>query len=131
MCRGRTESRVIGIEPGQAYLSAMGMTAQQQIEIGMRGLAIDLRRVRQQDRKLVVRDLGCGLLYVVDPEIVGIVDAGEVDPLQHAYAHFLEPRHHPDRIVVAEHAIDRLLRWDRTLAMPSSVASNGPKVCAR
>src|SRR3984893_302434 len=45
---------------GQADLAAMRVTAQYQVEIGVRRLAIDLGRVRQQDRKPVIGELGNG-----------------------------------------------------------------------
>ena len=57
----------------------MGMAAEQQVEIGVGGLAIDLRRVRQEDGELVVRDLRGRLLDVVHAVVMGVVDAGEMD----------------------------------------------------
>src|SRR6266511_6429522 len=43
---------------GEADLASVGMTAQQQIEIGMGSLAVDLRRMGKENGKLVVRELG-------------------------------------------------------------------------
>jgi len=62
--------------------------------------------------------LGNGFLDVVDPVVVRVVDADEMDALiaalegfglveQHADPHFLQPRDHADRVVVAEHPEDR------------------------
>jgi hypothetical protein len=52
------------------------MATQKQIEASMRSLAIDFGCMRQQDRKSVVWNFGRCLFYVVDPIVVGIVDAG-------------------------------------------------------
>ena len=98
----------------------MGVPAQHQIEFGVCRLAIDLRRVRQQDRKPVIGQLRNRLLDVVDPVIVRVVDADDMDALvaahqglgfieQHANPHLLQPGDHADRVVVAEHAEDRPL----------------------
>ncbi len=102
----------------QTDLAAMGMPAQHQVEAGMRSLPIDLRRVRQQDRERIRRDVDRGFLDVVDSVEMGIVDTGEMDVLaavpdrlalieQHPDSHRLEVRHHTDAVMVAQHAIDR------------------------
>jgi len=57
--------------PGKTDLSAMGVATQEQTEIGMSGLAIDLRGVRQQDRELIVRDRGSGLFNIVNAVVSG------------------------------------------------------------
>lgn len=59
----------------------MGVAAEDQIEIGMRGLAIDLRRMRKQNGKTVRRNIGGRLLDIVDPKIMGVVDAGQINAL--------------------------------------------------
>ena len=84
----------------------------------MRRLPVDLRGVRQEDRELVVRNPFGGLLDVVHAIEVGVVDASEVKsgapaldrlPLveQHPDAHLFQCRHHANRVVIAEHAVDR------------------------
>jgi hypothetical protein len=52
------------------------MTTQKQIESGMCSLAINFRCMRQQNRKHIFWDFRRRLFDVVDPIIVGIVDAG-------------------------------------------------------
>src|SRR5215469_17935681 len=46
---------------GQTNLAATGVAAEQHIKARIGGLAIDLRRVRQQNRKRTTWDLGCCL----------------------------------------------------------------------
>ena len=95
----------------------MGMAAQQEIEVGMGSLPIHFRRVRDQNRKLVVGYRGSRLLDVVHSVEMGIVDAAEIEALaaalnnvalveQHPYSHRLQSRHHANRVVIAEHAVD-------------------------
>ena len=101
----------------KADLAAMGMAAQQEIEVGMGSLPIHFRRVRDQNRKLVVGYRGSRLLDVVHSVEMGIVDAAEMKALaaalnnvalveQHPYSHRLQSRHHANRVVIAEHAVD-------------------------
>jgi len=96
----------------------MRMSAEQQIEIGMRRLAIDLGRMRQQDRKFVVGELGRSLFDIVEPIVVSVIDTGQMEALiaalehfgfveQHANAHLFQLGDHADRIMVAQHAVDR------------------------
>src|SRR5215831_6437468 len=66
---------------GQTNLSAMSMSAEQHIEIGMRSLAIDLGGVREQYRKFVGGDLRHGLLNIVEPVVVGVIDTDQMDAL--------------------------------------------------
>ena len=65
-----------GNRPGQTDLTPVGMATQKQIEAGMCSLAINFRCMRQQDRKRIVWDFRRCLFDIVDPIIVGIVDAG-------------------------------------------------------
>ena len=57
------------------------------------------------------------ILDVVHSVEMGIVDAAEMEALtaalndvalveQHPYPHRLQPRHHANRVVIAEHAVD-------------------------
>ena len=62
--------------PGQTDLPTVGMTTQEQIEASMCSLAVNFRCMRQQDRKLPVWNFGRCLFDVVDPIIMGIVNAG-------------------------------------------------------
>ena len=71
---------------GQANLAAMSMAAQQQAEPGMRRLAVDLRRMRQQDRRLRARHRLDRFFDVVHPIVMSVVDADEVDALSAARA---------------------------------------------
>src|SRR5215831_12423601 len=86
----------------------MGVAAQQKIEVRVRSLPVNLGRVRDQDRELVMRDSRGRLLDIVDAIEVSIVDAGEVDAVASALdgnglvekdldSHLLEARHHQDR----------------------------------
>jgi hypothetical protein len=116
MCR-QDRIKCDGDGAGQADLAAVGMAAQQQIETGVRRLAIDLRRVRQEDGEPVVGNIGRCLFDVVDAIIMRIVDAGQVDRFtvarnglalveQHPDSHFFESGNHANGIVVSQHAID-------------------------
>jgi hypothetical protein len=64
------------IRPGQTDLTSVGMPTQKQIEAGMGSLAVNLGRMRQQDRKRMVWNSGRRFFDIVDPVIVGIVNAG-------------------------------------------------------
>jgi len=96
----------------------MRMPAEQQVEIGMRRLPVDLGRMRQQDRKFAAGKARRGLFDVVGAVVVSIVDPDQMDVLvtafegfglveQHADAHLLERGDHADRVVVAQHAVNR------------------------
>ncbi len=47
----------------------------------MCSLAVDLRRVGQENGEPVVWNFGCGFFDIVDPVIVRIVDAGQIGKL--------------------------------------------------
>ena len=47
----------------------------------MCSLAVDLRRVGQENGEPVVWNFGCGFFDIVDRVIVRIVDAGQIDKL--------------------------------------------------
>ena len=64
-----------GNAPWQANLPAMGVTADQHIEICMSGLPINLRCVRHEHRELLMRNAFCCLL-----DIVGSVEVGIINP---------------------------------------------------
>src|SRR6266446_447830 len=51
---------------GKADLPTMGVPAEEQAKVSIGSLLIDLRRVRQQDRKIPEGDSGRCLLNVVD-----------------------------------------------------------------
>ena len=93
----------------------MGMAGQGQVEAGMRRLAVDLGRMRQQHGKLVGPWRG-DFRDIVGAKEMGVVDAGEMQLLtapfqrlglveQHPHAHLLQLGHHADRVMVAEHAV--------------------------
>ena len=117
---GRTEIEHDRNGAGQTDLAAVGMPAQQQLEPRMRGLPIDFRGMRQQDRKLPGRHARCRLFDIVDPVVVGIVDADEVNVLpapldcrrlveQHPDPDLLQVRYHAYRVMVAQDAVHRTL----------------------
>ena len=65
-----------------------------------------------------MRNLRCRLFDIVCAVVMGIVNAGQMDALiaardqlgfieQHPYCHRFHSRNHADRIVVAQHAINR------------------------
>jgi hypothetical protein len=56
----------------------MGVSAQQQTEIGMGRLLINFRRVRKQDRERVARYPGTGLFDVVRTVEMRIIDASDI-----------------------------------------------------
>ena len=108
----------------------MRVAAQQEIEIGMDGLAIDFRRVRNENREFVRRHARGCLLDIVHAVEVSIVDAGDVNPLvaaldrhglveQNLDAHVFESWHHQNRIVIAEHCVNRALERSADLGHPS------------
>ena len=65
--------------PGQTGLTTMGVATQKQIKAGMCSLAVNFRRMRQQNRKRVLWNFGRCLFDVVDPIVVGVVNAGQVN----------------------------------------------------
>ena len=97
----------------------MGVSGEQHIKIGRCSLAIDLRRVRQQDRKRAPRDLRRRFLDVLRSEKVRVIDAGQMNTLisarervafieQNPDAEPFESRYHADRIMIAEDTIYRV-----------------------
>src|ERR1700683_3140107 len=61
---------------GKADLSTVGVPAQEQPKISIRGLLIYLWRVRQQNRKNAWWDAGRSLLNIVDAVEMCIIDTG-------------------------------------------------------
>ena len=57
----------------------MGMTAQQDIEVGIGSLPIHLRCVRDQNGKLVLGYRSSSLLNVIHAVEMGIADAAEIE----------------------------------------------------
>ena len=117
--RGSTEFECQRYCPWQADLTSMSMSAQEQIEAGVRSLTKDFGRMRQQDGECAFRNLRSGFFDVVDSEVMRIVDSGQIDCLiaasydlalilQHSYAHGLQPWQHLDGIVITEHPKDGL-----------------------
>ena len=105
----------------------------------MRGLPVDLRRVRQQHEKLTLGDVGARLLDIVDAIEMRVVDAGQMDLRRRRgssvtfslssmrNAHVLELGDHADGIVVSEHAVDGPPSCARTRATPSSARRERPE----
>ena len=88
------------------------MPAQQQIEPGVGGVAINLRSVGQQNRKSVGRNGGGRFFDIIDPIVMRVVDTGQIDALatpreefalieQYTNPHVLEAGHHANAIVIA------------------------------
>src|SRR5208337_5259750 len=81
----RSESaRQVGFEQdrnaaGQTDLAAMRVSAQHQIEAGVRGLPVDFRSVRKQDRNTALGNLRGRFFDVVDSEEMRVVDPREID----------------------------------------------------
>src|ERR1700688_2355300 len=67
--------------PGKADLPAMGVPAEEQAKVSIGSLLIDLRCVRQQDRKIPEGDSGRSLLNVIDAIKMRIIDPGWVNAL--------------------------------------------------
>ncbi len=99
----------------------MGVTAQRQIETGVRGVPIGFRRMRQEDGGGVGRNVLGGLVEVVHLEIVRIVDAGQVNgraaPFQtdrfieqQSDTQRFDGRDHADGVVVAQDGVDRVVQ---------------------
>ena len=59
----------------------MGMPAQQQVESGVGGVAINLGSVGQQDGKGVDGNVGGRFFDVIDPIIMRVVDTDQIDAL--------------------------------------------------
>ena len=126
--RGSTEIQRDGNRARQADLAAMGVAAEDQIEI---------RHARPGDRspacakaewKNASRGISRSRLFdIVDPVIMGVVDAGQINALpvardrlafveQHADSHRFEARDHADRVMVAQHAVNRAAQTRRAIA---------------
>src|SRR5450755_1012715 len=97
----------------------MGVPTQQKVEPSMRGMAIDLRSMRKENRKSFVRNVRGGLFDVVDLVEMCVVDTGQIDLVaiarnglalieQHPNSHLFETGNHTNRVVIAQHSIDWL-----------------------
>ena len=64
---------------GQAYLPAVGVSAQHQGETSVRGLPVDLRSVREQDRDITLGNFRRRFFDVVGAIEMRVVDPREVD----------------------------------------------------
>jgi len=60
-------------------LTAVGMSAQQQVESGVGGLPINLRGMGQQNSKGIGGNVGGRFFYIIDPIVVRIVDTGPLE----------------------------------------------------
>lgn len=123
---------------GETNLTAVSVSAQHEIKIGMGSLAINLRCVRQQDRELTAGYRESGFFDVIHSVEMCIVDSRQIDPLvltddcfafieQHANAHGFEPRNHLNRIVVAEHGVDWLFQMTSQSRDTIQRGLEGPK----
>jgi hypothetical protein len=94
------------------------MATKHQIEAGMRGMSIRLRRVGEEYRNSIARYLVGGAMNVIKPVEVLIVNTSQVDHTvifpyfcafvqEKAIAHRLHWRDQPNRVVVTENAINR------------------------
>jgi hypothetical protein len=71
---------------GQTDLSTVGVPVEKQVKIGVRGLLIYFRCMRQENRKAAQGDSRRGLLNIVDPIKMGVIDAGEIRWLSRSMA---------------------------------------------
>jgi hypothetical protein len=55
------------------------MPTQQQVKSSVGGVAINLRRVRKENRKSIVRNFCSRLFDVVHPIVMGVIDTGQID----------------------------------------------------
>src|SRR6516164_10978254 len=103
--------------PGKTDLSSVCVSAQHQVESGVSCLAIDLRRVGQEDRDAALWNFRRRFLDVVRAIEMRVVDAREVDRIlassngdafveEDRDAQSLKIGDHRDRVMIAEHAID-------------------------
>ncbi len=87
--------------PGRHISAPMRMPAQKNIELRMRCLLVDLRRVGQENRKFVWWNVGRRLLYIVGTVEMRVVETRKVDARivafdsdafieQHSDTHLLE-----------------------------------------
>src|ERR1700693_916480 len=94
----------------------MGVPTQQKVEPSMRGVAIDLRSMRKENGKSVVRNVRGGLFDVVDSVEMSVVDTGQIDTVaiarnglalieQHSNSHLFETGNQTNRVVIAQHSI--------------------------
>src|SRR5262245_26271201 len=75
--QNRTKSDWDG--PRQTDLTSVGMATQKQIEASMCSLTVNFRCMRQQNRERAIWNSGRCLFDVVDPIVVRIVNAGQVN----------------------------------------------------
>ena len=59
----------------------MSVAAEDQFEVSMRRLAVNFRSMRKQDGKFVVRNIGRRILNIICPEVMRVIDAGEMNAL--------------------------------------------------
>src|SRR3954453_15116187 len=96
----------------------MRMSAQYDIEPSVGSLPIDFGRMREQNRKDMIGDIGSGPLDVINSIIMGVVDPGKIDVLllllnrrtfieQHFYSHAFQTGNHADRIMITQNSVDR------------------------
>jgi hypothetical protein len=83
-CASAESARQIGFEQdrnaaGQADLPAVRMSAQHQGETSVRGLPVDFRSVREQDRDIPLGNLRSRFFDVVGAIKMRVVDPREID----------------------------------------------------
>ena len=83
-CASAENAGQIGFEQdrnatGQTDLPAVGMSAQHQRETSVRGLPVDFRGMREQDRDTTPRNLGRRFFDVVGAIKMRVVDPREID----------------------------------------------------
>src|ERR1019366_3748296 len=147
------QNRIQGKRNGtwQAYLSSVCMSAQHHLKACLSGLPIDLRRMREQNGDLAMRDSRGGLLDIVRSVVVGVVNSSQMDMLvatdnrfafieQHSNPHRFDFREHSDRVLIAEYSINRSMEliahccqaikssFERTKCLAPEVACHGADV---
>ena len=147
----RKNARQIGFEQDrnaarQADLPAVRMSAQHQVEAGVRGLPVDFGGVRQQDRDLAGWNILSRFFDVVGAIKMRVVHPSEIDRSraapygeafveQRANAKRFEVGNHGNRIMVAEHRVDvatQLLTQTRHgFEAGHAIAVGAPAIVAR
>ena len=94
----------------------MRVSAQHDIEIGVRSLSINLRRMGEQYGKFLRRNVRGGFLDIVHAEIMRVIDADEMNALsipcnfdrlveKHPNSHRFHARDHSYAVMIAQHAV--------------------------
>ena len=98
----------------------MGMSAQHDLKACVCSLPVNLRRMREENGNHIVWNGGGHFLNIIGAIVVGIINASQLDALvaadnrhefieEQSNPHRFDFGDHPDRVVIAEHRVDRHL----------------------